>query len=79
MAQAEIKLETLVSKLQQLDQSLIQRVADFVDGIFAAQNEEADWWDELPQSVKDDHAQGEKEGEEGKVILVEDFLKKYNR
>ena len=37
-----------------------------------------DWWNDLPQSVKDDHVQGEKEGEEGKAILLEDFLKKYN-
>ena len=40
MAQAEVKLETLLSKLQQLDQTLIQRVSDFVDGIFAAKEQE---------------------------------------
>lgn len=38
-----------------------------------------DWWDELPDSVKKDHEQGEKDGEEGRVVPLDDFLKKYRK
>ncbi len=41
MGQEEANLKTLVSKLQQLDETLIQRVSDFVDGIFAAQQKDS--------------------------------------
>lgn len=47
--------------------------------IEALPDPEKDWWDELPQSVKDDHEAGLKEIEEGKLIEVDEFLKKYRR
>jgi len=46
---------------------------------FSTGNITTDWWDELPDSVKKDHEQGEKDGEEGRVILLDDFLKKYRK
>ena len=83
MAQTDIQLQkqNLISKLQGLDNAtLIQRLSDFLDGILAASDvAQTDWWDELPDSVKKDHEQGEKDGEEGNVILLDDFLKKYRK
>ena len=80
MAQTDIQIDDLISKLKKLDnQSLMQRVSDFLDDILAASDSQTDWWDELPESVKRDHEQGKKDGEEGNVILLEDFLKKYRK
>lgn len=81
MAQADIQLQDLISKLKKLEnESLLQRVADFLDGILAAHKEhQTDWWDELPDSVKQDYDEGLKEMENGNETDVEDFLKKYRK
>ncbi len=75
----QLKKEELVSKLQGLNNaSLLQRVADFLDGILAAsEEEESDWWDELPDSVKESYEIGEKQLDAGEYISVEELLKKY--
>ena len=80
MAHTDIQIDDLISKLKKLEnQSLMQRVSDFLDGILAASDNQTDWWDELPETVKRDHEQGEKDGEEGNVILLDDFLKKHRK
>jgi hypothetical protein len=78
MAHTDIQIDDLISKLKKLEnQSLMQRVSDFLDGILAASDNQTDWWDELPDSVKQDYDEGLKEMEEGNEVDVEDFLKKY--
>jgi len=39
--------------------------------------EKVDWWDELPESVKQSYEQGVKDGEAGRVISMEEMMKKY--
>jgi hypothetical protein len=80
-ADIQSQKQNLISKLQGLDNAnLLQRVSDFLDGVLAATgNTTADWWNELPESVKKDHEQGEKDGEEGRVVPLDDFLKKYRK
>ena len=80
MTQADIqKREDLISQLKNIDNRiLLQRISDFLQGILAA-NEATDFWDDLPQSVKDDYKEGLKEMEAGEEDDVEDFLKKYRK
>ena len=80
MTQKESQLKNLQLLLQELDANLLQRATDYIRGLIDASNQQSlDWWEQLPDSVKNDHKQGVREAEEGKVILLEDFLKKYNR
>lgn len=81
MTQAEIQLrEKLFSVLQNLDLTLLQRVSDFTQGILAASdNHQSDWWNELPDSVKEDYEEGLVEMEQGNEMNVDDFLKKYRK
>ena len=50
---------------------------DLVESVLLKMQEEPDWWDELPDSIKESYATGLKEMEKGKEIDVEVFLKKY--
>lgn len=79
MAQADAQMrKNLITLLKNIDTVLLQRVSDFTKGLLAASNEEeADWWDELPDSVKKSYELGMKDIEEGNMISVEDMLKKY--
>ena len=79
MAQSEIQLrDDLSHLLQEMDAVLLQRATDYVRGLIDASNEQqTDWWNELPQSVKDSYELGMKDIEEGNMISVEDMLKKY--
>lgn len=81
MAKADIQLQSLISKLQRLDnENLLQRVSDFLDGILAASDKtKTDWWNELPDSVKQDYDEGLKEMEAGNETNIDDFLKKYRK
>jgi hypothetical protein len=77
MTQTEIQLETLLSKLKRLDNTrLIQRVSDFVDGIFAAEQEH-DWWDDLTEQDKADLKESIADGEAGREKSMEDVFNKY--
>jgi hypothetical protein len=42
-----------------------------------AKQDSVDWWDELPDSVKQSYEQGVKDGEAGRVISMEEMMKKY--
>jgi hypothetical protein len=81
MANTNIQLQSLITKLQGLEnENLLQRVSDFLDGILAASDKpQTDWWNELPNSVKQDYDEGLKEMEEGNETNVDDFLKKYRK
>lgn len=78
MTKAEIKMRTnLIELLQKLDAPLLQRVSDFTQGLLAASDEsKKDWWDELPDSVKEGYYEGMKDIEEGNLISIEEFMKK---
>jgi hypothetical protein len=81
MANTNIQLQSLITKLQGLEnENLLQRVSDFLDGILAASDKpQTDWWNELPNSVKQDYDEGLKEMEAGNETNVDDFLKKYRK
>jgi hypothetical protein len=81
MANTNIQLQSLITKLQGLEnENLLQRVSDFLDGILAASDKpKTDWWNELPESVKQDYDEGLKEMEAGNETNVDDFLKKYRK
>lgn len=81
MANTNIQLESLISKLEGLDnENLLQRVSDFLDGILAASDQpKSDWWNEVPSSIKEDYDEGLKEMEAGNESNVDDFLKKYQK
>lgn len=49
---------------------------DYIQIVPESKNDETDWWDELPESVKQSYEEGEKDGEEGRVITIEEFMKK---
>lgn len=77
MANTNIQLQALITKLEQLEnETLLQRVSDFLDGILAASEEtKKDWWDELPKEVQQAYQQGLQEMEAGEEIDFEDFIK----
>lgn len=81
MDHTNIQLQSVISKLQRLDNdTLLQRVSDFLDGMLAASgNNKADWWNELPDTVQQDYEAGIKEMEAGKETNADDFLKKYRQ
>ena len=49
---------------------------DYIQIVPESKKDETDWWDELPESVKQAYEEGEKDGEEGRVITIEEFMKK---
>jgi hypothetical protein len=81
MANIDVQLQTLITKLQHLDnENLLQRVSDFVDGILAASDKATtDWWEELPSSVQQDYEEGIQQMEAGEESNVSDFLKTYRQ
>lgn len=81
MVNTNIQLQSLISKLENLDnENLLQRVSDFLDGILAATDDsQEDWWNEIPSSIKQDYDEGLKEMEAGNESNVDDFLKKYQK
>ena len=50
---------------------------DYVSIEPQSKEDEKDWWDELPDSVKQAYEEGEKDGEAGRVVSMEDVMKKY--
>lgn len=79
MTNADIQMrENLISLLQKMDTSLLQRLSDFAQGLLAASSEQdTDWWDELPDSVKESYERGMKDIEEGNMVTLDEMLKKY--
>ena len=79
MTQNEIQLrDNLTLLLKEMDAPLLQRATDYIRGLINASSEDKhDWWDDLPDSVKESYELGMKDIEEGKVISVEEMLKKY--
>lgn len=78
MTQKEIQIEDLTSMLQGLDANLLQRATDYIRGLIDASSEQKhDWWDLLPNSVKEGYAEGMKDIEEGNLIPMEEVMKKY--
>jgi len=78
MTQKEIQLKDLTSMLQGLDSNLLQRATDYIRGLVDASSEKKhDFWDDLPQSVKNDYHEGMKDIEEGNLIPMEEVMKKY--
>ena len=78
MTQKEIQLKNLTSMLQGLDPNLLQRATDYIRGLIDASSEQKhDWWDDLPDSVKDGYHEGMKDIEEGNLIPMDEVMKKY--
>jgi hypothetical protein len=79
MAQADAKMrKNLIILLKNIDTVLLQRVSDFTQGLLAASNsDKTDWWDDLPESVKESYERGMKDIEEGNMITLEEMLKQY--
>jgi hypothetical protein len=78
MTQKDLQLKDLTSMLQNLDSNLLQRATDYIRGLVDASNEqEHDWWDDLPESVKKSYELGMKDIEEGNLIPMEEVMKKY--
>jgi hypothetical protein len=80
MAKTNIQLESLISKLEGLDnENLLQRVSDFLDGILAASdhNQQDNW---TPSS---EEITGIKEAlqevEEGKFISLEEAKEEHKK
>ncbi len=70
--------DSLSHLLQNMDANLLQRLTDYAKGLLDASSEhQQDWWNELPQSVKDGYAEGMKDIEEGNLIPMEEVMKKY--
>lgn len=75
----QLKKQQLISKLQILNnESLLQRVSDFLDGILAAsQDNQEDWWDDLSQQDKADLIISLEQAESGQEKPMEEVFKKY--
>lgn len=80
MAQNEIQLRTaLIHLLQEMDAPLLQRITDYARGLMDASSEQKhDWWDNLPDDVKQDIDEGLSDIEEGNLIPMEEVMKKYS-
>lgn len=79
MTQKEVQLKNLMRLLQELDSRLLQRATDYIRGLSDAASEvENDWWEYLPESVKEDIKEGLLEIEEGDLTPMEEVMKKYN-
>lgn len=79
MTQKEVQLKNLMLLLQNLDSSLLQRATDYIRGLSdAAGGEQYDWWQDLPESVKQDIQEGILDIENGDLIPMEEVMKRYN-
>lgn len=79
MTQKEIQIKDLTSMLQGLDPSLLQRATDYIRGLIDASSEHKhDWWDDLPDSVKQDIDEGLQDIEDGNLIPMDEVMKKYS-
>ena len=78
MATTEISLrDKIQSYLQQMDDSLLQRIADYAAGLIDAS--EKAWWDELSDSDKDIIDRGINEPDENLISKKDVFEKIRNR
>ena len=78
MTQKEIQLKNLTLLLQGLDANLLQRATDYVRGLVdASAEQDHDWWDDLPDSVKESYEEGMRDAEAGRLIPMEEVMKRY--
>jgi predicted transcriptional regulator len=79
MTQKDIQLKDLTSMLQNLDSNLLQRATDYIRGLVDASSEQKhDWWNDLPDSIKQDIEEGLLDIEQGNLIPMEEVMKKYS-
>lgn len=79
MKHKEAQLKNLMLLLQELDSRLLQRATDYIKGLSDAVSEgNNDWWEYLPESVKQDIQEGLLEIEEGDLIPMEEVMQKYS-
>jgi len=79
MTQNEMQLKEITLLIQNLDTNLLQRATDYIRGLVDASSEHKhDWWDDLPDSVKQDIDEGLQDIEDGNLIPMEEVMKKYS-
>ncbi len=77
MTQKEIQLKEITLLLQNLDANLLQRATDYIRGLVDASSEDKhDWWNDLPDSVKQDIDEGLQDIEDGNLIPMDEVMKK---
>ncbi|MCP4438004.1 MAG: hypothetical protein GY810_03595 [Aureispira sp.] len=67
----------LTLDVQQQKLAFLLELLNNFDFVQVEEATQQDWWDELPQSVKDGYAEGMKDIEEGNLIPMEEAMKKY--
>ena len=78
MTQADIK-QNLISQLERINSELVlQRISDFMQGVIAAAEEQnADWWDELSAQDHADLKESLEDAKAGREKPMEEVFKKY--
>lgn len=80
MTDKEIKMQYLIALLQEMDEELLQRATDYINGLIdASEKPQEDWWDSLPLSVKKGYEEGMKDIKDGNLISKEDVFRKYRQ
>ncbi|MBD0285196.1 MAG: hypothetical protein ICV84_10975 [Flavisolibacter sp.] len=72
---SETEVNALREQIKQYVNAADERILRIVFTILEMDSEK-DWWDELPQQVKDSIDEGIRDVEEGHIISHEDFLKR---
>ncbi len=72
---SETEVSALREQIKQYVDAADERMLRIIFTILETDSEK-DWWDELPQQVKDSIDEGIRDVEEGRVISHEDFLKR---
>jgi len=80
MANTNIQLQSLISKLESLENdNLLQRVSDFLDGILAASDtSQEDNWTPTKEEI-DGIKEALKEVEEGKFVSLEEAKERHKK
>ena len=73
MSILEDKIELAKRILETDDSSLLEQVKDLFDV------RDTDFWDELPQSVKESIKKGQQEAKDGLLTPHEEVMKKYQK
>lgn len=80
MTDKEIKMQHLIALLEEMDEELLQRATDYINGLIdASKKQQEDWWDSLPLSVKKGYEEGMNDIKEGNLISKEDVFRKYRQ
>lgn len=77
----EYRILNIINKLSGLKGSVDEQFVDKIEALLAENmtDQQQDWWNDLPDSVKQDYDEGLKAMEAGQEDDIEDFLKKYQR